>query len=99
MTAATGKNPVACRAHAGNPPPRTWRAMIVETPASLAAPTGPRTLVAGYIDPHGLYDTPRARDRIRFDPLGRCWLATGHEWSMGYWPPAGAYTLSTGGRT
>lgn len=37
-----------------------------------------RDLVEGYREPHGLYDTLRARDRISFDPEGRCWLVTGH---------------------
>lgn len=35
-------------------------------------------LVGGYTDPHDLYDALRARDRISYDPSGRCWLVTGH---------------------
>jgi pimeloyl-[acyl-carrier protein] synthase len=35
-------------------------------------------LVEGYTDPHGLYDALRERDRVSFDPTGRCWLVTGH---------------------
>jgi len=44
-----------------------------------ACPITLNELVEGYVDPHGLYDTLRERDRISFDPAGRCWLVTGHE--------------------
>ena len=37
-----------------------------------------RELVEAYREPHGLYDALRARERISFDPAGRCWLVTGH---------------------
>lgn len=43
---------------------------------------GPRPtlkeLVEAYTEPHGLYDALRARERVSFDPAGRCWLVTGH---------------------
>jgi pimeloyl-[acyl-carrier protein] synthase len=35
-------------------------------------------LVGGYTDPHALYDALRERDRVSYDPSGRCWLVTGH---------------------
>jgi pimeloyl-[acyl-carrier protein] synthase len=44
-----------------------------------AGPVTLSALVNGYKDPHGLYDTLRARDRVTYDPAGRCWLVTGHE--------------------
>ena len=44
-------------------------------PATLSL----QALVEGYTDPHGLYDALRERDRISYDPVGRCWLVTGHD--------------------
>lgn len=35
-------------------------------------------VVEGYTNPHVLYDALRERDRISYDPAGRCWLVTGH---------------------
>lgn len=37
-----------------------------------------RELVEGYREPHALYDSLRMRDRVSYDPEGRCWLVTGH---------------------
>src|SRR5215218_10354556 len=36
-------------------------------------------LVDGYVDPHGLYDSLRERERVSYDADGRCWLVTGHD--------------------
>lgn len=47
-------------------------------PSPEADGTTLRALVEGYRAPHALYDALRARDRISFDPEGRCWLVTGH---------------------
>lgn len=35
-------------------------------------------MLAAYRAPHELYDRARARDGVAFDPLGDCWLVTGH---------------------
>lgn len=35
-------------------------------------------LRGAYQEPHALYDRARARDGVAFDPLGNCWLVTGH---------------------
>ncbi|HYR12135.1 MAG TPA: cytochrome P450 [Longimicrobium sp.] len=42
-------------------------------PPSMAA------LLGAYRAPHALYDRARARDGLAFDPLGNCWLVTGHQ--------------------
>ncbi|HEU0300177.1 MAG TPA: cytochrome P450 [Longimicrobium sp.] len=47
--------------------------------AAAAPPATLKALAEGYTDPHGLYDTLREHDRIRFDPSSRCWLVTGHD--------------------
>lgn len=52
--------------------------MIGETAGCVAEHITLKGLVEGYTDPHGLYDALRERDRISYDPAGRCWLVTGH---------------------
>jgi cytochrome P450 len=39
---------------------------------------GMAAMLGAYQDPHALYDRARARDGLAFDPLGNCWLVTGH---------------------
>lgn len=52
--------------------------MSAGRPEAAAGAITVQGLVNGYTDPHGLYDTLRERDRVSFDPVGRCWLVTGH---------------------
>jgi cytochrome P450 len=52
--------------------------MSIERPVPAAGPITLHRLVEGYTDPHDLYDALRARERVSFDPAGRCWLVTGH---------------------
>jgi cytochrome P450 len=39
---------------------------------------GMAALLGAYRHPHALYDRARADDGVAFDPLGNCWLVTGH---------------------
>jgi pimeloyl-[acyl-carrier protein] synthase len=52
--------------------------MTTETSSTPGCPVSFKGLVEGYTDPHGLYDTLRARDSVTFDAAGRCWVVTGH---------------------
>ena len=45
---------------------------------SAGEPITLKGVVEGYTNPHVLYDALRERDRISYDPAGRCWLVTGH---------------------
>lgn len=36
-------------------------------------------MLGAYREPHALYDRARDQDGVAFDPLGNCWLVTGHQ--------------------
>ncbi|HEX8694816.1 MAG TPA: cytochrome P450 [Longimicrobium sp.] len=64
--------------HPGGPRPHAAEATNCGRTTAAACPITLKRLVESYTEPHGLYDELRARDRVTFDPAGRCWLVTGH---------------------